>query len=61
MLTSPILMQGKTLEQVDYLFVQKGFAGLRRNFDVTEDDVLQAFENGPSKGVEKAQEIETAY
>jgi MFS family permease len=25
---------GKTLEQVDYLFVDKGFAGLRRNFDV---------------------------
>ena len=25
---------GKTLEQVDYFFVEKGFAGLRKNFNV---------------------------
>ena len=25
---------GKTLEQVDFLFVDKGFAGLRKNFNV---------------------------
>jgi len=35
---------GKTLEQVDYLFVRKGFAGLRTNFDVTEEDMENAFE-----------------
>ncbi|KAK3707109.1 hypothetical protein LTR37_012278 [Vermiconidia calcicola] len=30
---------GKTLEQVDYLFIDKGFAGLRKNFDVTPEDM----------------------
>lgn len=30
---------GKTLEQVDYLFVEKGFAGLRKNFDVQLQDL----------------------
>ncbi|KAF2650403.1 MFS transporter [Lophiostoma macrostomum CBS 122681] len=34
---------GKTLEQVDYLFVNKGFAGLRRNFDVG-DDVMEVWD-----------------
>lgn len=33
---------GKTLEQVDFLFVEKGFAGLRRNFDVG-DDILESW------------------
>lgn len=28
---------GKTLEQVDYLFVNKGFAGLQRNFEVADE------------------------
>lgn len=40
--------------------MQKGLAGLRRNFDVTEQDILQAFEHGP-KGGEKVDEVETAY
>lgn len=30
---------GKTLEQVDYLFVDRGFAGLRRNFDVPDESL----------------------
>ena len=30
---------GKTLEQVDYLFVRPGFAGLRKDFNVTADDM----------------------
>lgn len=30
---------GKTLEQVDYLFIERGFAGLRKNFDVTPEDM----------------------
>ncbi|KAF2098490.1 MFS transporter [Rhizodiscina lignyota] len=29
---------GKTLEQVDYLFVDKAFAGLRKNFDIDAED-----------------------
>jgi hypothetical protein len=33
---------GKTLEQVDFLFVEKGFAGLRQNFDVG-DDILESW------------------
>ncbi|KAF2727734.1 hypothetical protein EJ04DRAFT_557195 [Polyplosphaeria fusca] len=33
---------GKTLEQVDYLFVNKGFAGLQRNFDVG-DEVMETW------------------
>jgi hypothetical protein len=32
---------GKTLEQVDYLFIQKGLAGLRKTFDVTHEDMLE--------------------
>ena len=35
---------GKSLEQVDYLFVRKGFAGLRKNFDVTEEDMEDAYD-----------------
>ena len=27
------------MEQVDYLFVDKGLAGLRKNFDVTLEDI----------------------
>ena len=30
---------GKTLEQVDYLFIERGLAGLRKNFDVTPEDM----------------------
>lgn len=30
---------GKTLEQVDYLFIDRGLAGLRKNFDITPEDV----------------------
>ena len=30
---------GKTLEQVDYLFIDRGLAGLRKNFDVTPEDM----------------------
>jgi len=33
---------GKTLEQVDYLFVREGFAGLRKTFEVTEEDMEYA-------------------
>lgn len=50
---------GKTLEQVDYLFVQKGLAGLRRNFDVTEADMMEALDHKGKAG-EKAEEIEGA-
>jgi len=35
---------GKSLEQIDYLFVRKGFAGLRKTFEVTEEDMENAFE-----------------
>lgn len=35
---------GKTLEHVDYLFVRGGFAGMRKDFDVTEEDMEDAFE-----------------
>lgn len=51
---------GKTIEQVDYLFVQKGLAGLRRNFDVTEGDMLDAFEGKEKIGDGRGNEIETA-
>jgi MFS family permease len=44
---------GKTLEQVDYLFVDKGFAGLRRNFDVD----VQGLDLGTEK--EKDKQVET--
>lgn len=37
----------KTLEQVDFLFVRKGFAGLQKNFDVTEEDIEDAFSGKP--------------
>lgn len=30
---------GKTLEQVDYLFIDTRFAGLRKNFNVTPEDM----------------------
>lgn len=30
---------GKTLEQVDYLFIDTRFAGLRKDFDVTPEDM----------------------
>ncbi|KAK5107240.1 hypothetical protein LTR62_001594 [Meristemomyces frigidus] len=33
---------GKSLEQVDYLFVRKGFPGLRKDFDVTDEDIEDA-------------------
>ena len=29
------------LEQVDYLFIQKGLAGLRKDFDVAPEDLEQ--------------------
>lgn len=35
---------GKTLEHVDYLFVRGGFAGLRKDFEVTQEDMEDAFE-----------------
>ncbi|KAK4959132.1 hypothetical protein LTR10_003931 [Elasticomyces elasticus] len=41
---------GKTLEQVDYLFVRPGFAGLRSNFDITAEDIEDAFETNKPKG-----------
>lgn len=52
--------QGKTLEQVDYLFVQKGLAGLRKTFDVTEEDMLRAgvHHHAEKKGGEEAEEVE---
>lgn len=59
LLTGSSSPQGKTLEQVDYLFVQKGLAGLRKNFDVTEDDMLEAFEHREKVG-ERVEEVETA-
>ncbi|KAF2105821.1 MFS transporter [Lophiotrema nucula] len=46
---------GKTLEQVDYLFVNKGFAGLRRNFDVNEE-IMQSWKE--KEGVETREEID---
>ncbi|KAF2015036.1 MFS transporter [Aaosphaeria arxii CBS 175.79] len=41
---------GKTLEQVDYLFVNKGFAGLRKNFDVG-DEALDVWKEEKEKSV----------
>ncbi|KAK4569393.1 hypothetical protein LTR86_003156 [Recurvomyces mirabilis] len=43
---------GKTLEQVDYLFVRKGLPGLRKDFDVTEEDMEDAFESKKKVDVE---------
>ena len=43
---------GKTLEQVDYLFVRKGLPGLRKDFDVTEEDMEDAFESKKNVDVE---------
>lgn len=40
---------GKTLEQVDYLFIERGFAGLRKNFDVTPVDMEYAVREKPSE------------
>ncbi|KAK5682507.1 hypothetical protein LTS10_005635 [Elasticomyces elasticus] len=52
--------RGKTLEQVDYLFVRPGFAGLRSNFDITEEDVEDAFEAKPkSNAIEQREEAGT--
>lgn len=48
---------GKSLEQVDYLFVRQGFAGLRKDFDVTDEDVEDAFE---SRGKTMEERIEHA-
>ena len=49
---------GKTLEQVDYLFIDKGFAGLRKNFDVTLDD-MEAHQEGDDKlPKEKEEQLE---
>ncbi|KAK4919572.1 hypothetical protein LTR49_012792 [Elasticomyces elasticus] len=51
---------GKTLEQVDYLFVRPGFAGLRSNFDITEEDVEDAFEAKPkTNAIEQREETGT--
>ncbi|KAK3622728.1 hypothetical protein LTR56_022021 [Elasticomyces elasticus] len=51
---------GKTLEQVDYLFVRPGFAGLRSNFDITEEDVEDAFEHKPkTNAIEQREEAGT--
>lgn len=51
----------KTLEQVDFLFVRQGFAGLRKNFDVTEEDMEEAFSTKPKDvDVERVENIEKA-
>ena len=49
---------GKTLEQVDYLFIQKGFAGLRKSFDVTPEDVLEYSGGGEKISYEKREAVE---
>lgn len=43
---------GKTLEQVDYLFVNKGFGGLRRNFDVDIQNLDMCDEKKQGQDVE---------
>jgi hypothetical protein len=47
---------GKTLEQVDYLFIEKGFAGLRKNFDVAPED-MEAHHEGDEKLREEKREL----
>jgi MFS family permease len=46
---------GRTLEQVDYLFVQKGFAGLRRNFDINVDESRDWDEADKQNDVERSE------
>ena len=46
---------GKTLEQVDYLFIDKGLAGLRKDFDVTPEDVEG--NQGDEKSVAERREV----
>lgn len=46
---------GKTLEQVDYLFIDKGFAGLRKNFDITPED-MEGYNHGEGKLEEERRE-----
>jgi hypothetical protein len=50
---------GKTLEQVDYLFIDKGFAGLRKNFDVTSEDMEGHHQGDSELHAEKSEAIET--
>ena len=49
---------GKTLEQVDYLFIEKGFAGLRKNFDVTPEDMEAHHEGDEKLGEEKGEQLD---
>ena len=49
---------GKTLEQVDYLFVRKGFAGLRKDFDVTQEDMEDAFDVKDKLGEERNEVVD---
>ena len=48
---------GKTLEQVDFLFVRQGFAGLRKDFDVTEEDMEDAFAIKDKMDVERKEVV----
>ncbi|KAF7192842.1 Sugar transporter STL1 [Pseudocercospora fuligena] len=48
---------GKTLEQVDYLFVRSGFAGLRKDFNVTADDMESPATMKEHIGVEKHEKV----
>lgn len=48
---------GKTLEQVDYLFIERGFAGLRKNFDVTPED-MEAYTPDEKAKEEKREVVE---
>lgn len=49
---------GKTLEQVDYLFIDKGFAGLRKDFDVAPEDVEGSHQGDEKSYAEKREGIE---
>ena len=49
---------GKTLEQVDYLFIDKGFAGLRKNFDVNPSDAEAHRVHSKDRHDEKQEAVE---
>lgn len=52
---------GKTLEQVDYLFIHNGFAGLRKNFDVSPEDVEGSFDEKPKTIEERTEVANSTY
>lgn len=50
---------GKTLEQIDYLFIDRELAGLRKNFDINETDAEQGVQHTHKNSVETLNEEAT--